>query len=138
MSSVDNPVGALLCSIFIGPLGLQGWLIDPANHGNIGKYQRFMSYVLILILVVTAVIMLALYKKKANFKKKQSLCDNSNAVSCKSNSACEFKDQKCTKLEKDSDIESWKTAKNVTHVAMSACCFVSLIFAIIIVSKADR
>jgi len=51
----DSPVGALVCSIFLGPLGLQGWLIDPSNpnYYGLGKSQRTLTYVIYGLLVAT-------------------------------------------------------------------------------------
>ena len=53
----DAPVGALLCSIFLGPLGLQGWLINPGNadYKGLGARQRTLTYVIYGLLVATII-----------------------------------------------------------------------------------
>ena len=69
----DSPVAALLSSIFIGPLGLQGWLINPANHGDVGKYQRMLSYALLVFLVVVAILMTVKKDNEKDDEKDDSL-----------------------------------------------------------------
>ena len=54
---IDAPLAALLCSIFAGPLGIQGWIIDPANpkYQGLGVHQRRISIALHIILAVVIV-----------------------------------------------------------------------------------
>ena len=59
--AVDNPLAALLCSIFIGPLGIQGWIVSPnnPNYGPTAQHQRNTSiaiYILITLLIIFTVI----------------------------------------------------------------------------------
>lgn len=58
---VDHPVIALLCSILIGPLGIQGWIVSRKNtvYGPSAGTQQGISvalYVLIGLLLATAFV----------------------------------------------------------------------------------
>jgi hypothetical protein len=57
----DHPVVALLCSIFIGPLGIQGWVVSRKNtvYGTTVSTQQGLCvalYVLIGVLLATTVV----------------------------------------------------------------------------------
>ena len=70
--AADAPLAALLCSIFIGPLGIQGWIIDPANpnYQGLGVHQRRISIALhvLLALVILGVAILTVLTIKAREK----------------------------------------------------------------------
>ena len=66
--AADSPLAALLCSIFVGPLGIQGWIIDPANpkYQGLGVHQRRISialHVLLALVIIAAVMLSVLYGK---------------------------------------------------------------------------
>ena len=67
--AADAPLAALLCSIFVGPLGIQGWIIDPANpkYQGLGVHQRRISIALhiILALVIIGAVILAVLTANA-------------------------------------------------------------------------
>ena len=58
---VDHPVIALLCSILIGPLGIQGWIVSKKNaaYGTTVPVQQGISlalYALIAALLAISVV----------------------------------------------------------------------------------
>ena len=58
---MDYPVFALLCSILIGPLGIQGWIVSRKNtvYGKMVCIQQGISvafYVLLGTLLATAIV----------------------------------------------------------------------------------
>ena len=60
---VDYPIIALLCSIFLGPLGIQGWIVSPTNrnYSSFARHQRNISiaiYILIFFYLLFSVIYL--------------------------------------------------------------------------------
>ena len=64
----DRPGWALIASLFSGPLGLQGYLIDPSNpkYGTTGKHQRrtvWALWTILLILIIIAGFFLLKYNK---------------------------------------------------------------------------
>lgn len=52
--TVDSPLAAQICSIFLGPFGIQGFLIDRNNavYGELGNHQYRLSIALIVMLVL--------------------------------------------------------------------------------------
>ena len=105
----DSPGGALASSILIGPLGLQGFLINPANpsYGNMGVHQRRLSYAIIvfLTLIVACIVLLRVTATK----------NDENTVDAKD-----------------------ATLGSIIVLAWSGLgisCFISFIFAIVILSK---
>ena len=69
--AADAPLAALLCSIFVGPLGIQGWIIDPANpkYQGLGVHQRRISIALLILLalvIIGAVILVVLTANASN------------------------------------------------------------------------
>ena len=111
----DSPVAALLSSIFIGPLGLQGWLINPANHGDVGKYQRMLSYALPILFVVVCILMVN-KKKKDKKKDIETLLEE---------------------METGKDGSTHNVSLNITRILMGITAFISFILACIIVSRAN-
>lgn len=63
---VDAPVAALLCSIFVAPLGIQGFVIDPANpdYGGLGVHQRRISIAIVALLVLSVALGVALFRTR--------------------------------------------------------------------------
>ena len=49
----DSALAGLLCSIFVGPLGIQGFVVNPANPKYLGlaTHQRRLSIAIITIFV---------------------------------------------------------------------------------------
>lgn len=57
----DHPISALLCSIFLGPLGIQGWIVSRKNpkYGFVALHQRNISiaiYALIILYLIFNII----------------------------------------------------------------------------------
>lgn len=106
----DSPVGALICSIFLGPLGLQGWLINPGNpdYRGLGVHQRTLTYVIYGLLVATIVfwgMMVSNVSKKAH------------------------------EDEIDSGTTGLAIAAVITNTALSFSVLISIIFAILLVAR---
>lgn len=101
----DSPVGALVCSILLGPLGLQGFMINPGNptYGTVGVHQRRLSYAIIAFLIITVSFFIA---SKVSFDKR---------------------DAKGTVVT--------GSLSMVAYSGLGVSCFLSLIFAIIILTK---
>jgi hypothetical protein len=57
----DSPLAGLLCALFVGPLGIQGFVIDPTNtvYNGLGKHQRHMSYALWSLLALSIALGIA-------------------------------------------------------------------------------
>ena len=101
----DSPGGALACSILLGPLGLQGFLINPGNpaYGTAGVHQRRLSYAIISFVSIT-VLFIILAKAMADKK------DAKGTVTLASLSM-------------------------LSYSGLAISCFISFIFAIVILSK---
>ena len=113
----DSPGLGLASSILLGPLGLQGWVINPDNsvYGNTGLHQRRLSYalhILVGLLVLFFVITAVWGTKKTsdtNDPKKPKKLTTTGAV--------------------------FGTGMVLAYVALSISCFISFIIAIILVTK---
>ena len=114
--AADAPLAALLCSIFVGPLGIQGWIIDPANpnYQGLGVHQRRISialHVLLAIVIISAVILSVLTANAAD------------------------KYGKDNKVEIAKEIEVPSILTNITYGALGVTSVVSFIIAIILLVR---
>ena len=51
------PIAALLCSILLGPLGIQGWIVnvDSPDYGEFARHQRRVSIALHIVVALFAI-----------------------------------------------------------------------------------
>ena len=119
--AADAPLAALLCSIFVGPLGIQGWIIDPANpkYQGLGVHQRRISIALHIILAI--VIIGAIY-----------LAGKTKQVSKK------YNDNEAGRRAIAEEVAGAVTLTSVAYGALGITTFVSFIIAIILLVRSNN
>jgi hypothetical protein len=109
----DSPVGAVVLSIILGPLGLQGWVINPNNkaYGNAGVHMRRISYAIHIFLLAFIILILTQEKKTIDLIKEKA------------------------ESQKVTTYASSFIPLTLVNVALGSACLLSFIFSCILLSR---